>query len=754
MIPSPVRLALAIFLVVPAAAAASRAAEPAAAPDAPPQVSIPAWVRETTGVGYTLSGMTREQREEAVRHGVTISEMNFVDPFYPYYDSALFHKRSPHVPLERIREEIAEYRRLGVRILAVYPPTLQGEVWTAHPDWRRIATDTTEIPEVDMEKFGHGGMLCPLGPYGEFFVSVLEEILEKHPEVDAFSFDGLHHGGGCWCAHCREAYRAETGAEIPPANLDDPAFRRYQAWADARLERLVADAQRRLKRIKPEVALVTWTTNGGRFGHFISLPRNMPARMNLQFDAPDQELWLDETNRGDTILPAFGVAYAWATTNHRVAYSEPYLMSHGNPYGKDSFPGHEILRRMMLCLTHGCGASIAVAQPPRMQEEMWAALDAVRDRREWLVGVEPEPWGALVMSDATKTFYGRSAGLVEARYLANVVGAFRAVTEEHLPVTVTEDWQLTPEFLARRAVVVLPNSACLDDRQVEALDAWVQAGGGLVASLDASLCTPLGDSRGNFALADLLGVDHRGPAATAPGAAADLDVNFAKSLPADWHEKRRGVFRWRSLPGTFLAADTKLATWIGTDPVTFKGPAVRVEPREGTEVLATLEPEGGGPAVPAVTARRHGRGRVVYLAAGVDAAYWQYPYPYERRVLTEAIRWAAGEATPPVRVEAPMCVHATVRRQRHGDSTRRIVHLFNDVNTTGGHALGTDDVPLREETLPIHGIRVTFRPGTVLRRVTLEPEGLVLDVEETPAGPAVTVPRLDVHAMVVAEGAD
>ena len=739
------------LLLLPVALAPWGAILPAAEP-APPPVQIPAWVRETTGVGYTLSGMSREQREEAVRHGVTISEMNFVDPFYPYYDSALLHKRSPHVAIGKIDEEIAEYKRLGVRILAVYPPTLQGEVYEAHPEWRRIATDTREIPSVDMETFGHGGMLCPLGPYGDFFIAVLEEILTKHPDVDAFSFDGLHHGGGCWCAHCRENYRADSGADIPPANLDDPAFRRYQAWADARMENLVARAQERLKRIKPEVALVTWTTNGGRFGHFLSLPRNMPARMNLQFDAPDQELWLDESNRGNTILPAFGVAYAWATTNHRVAFSEPYLMSHGNPYGKDSFPGHEILRRMMLCLTHGCGASVAVSQPPRMQQDLYTALDAVRERREWLVGVEPEPWGALVMSDATKAFYGRSAGLVEDRYLANVVGSFRAVTEEHLPVTVVEDWQLEPEFLARQKVLILPNTACLDDTHVAAIDAWVRDGGGLVASLDASLCDATGDTRGNFALAAILGVDHKGPATSASGqAAADLDVNFAKSLPADWHEKRKGVFQWRFIPGGFFLECPKIAAWVGTDPVTFKGPAVRVEPRAGTEILATIQPEGGGGPLPAVTARRHGRGRVVFLAAGVDAAYWQYPYPYERRVIAGAIRWAAGENEAPVQIEAPMCVHATVRRQRSGDKNRLIVHLFNDVNTTGGHALPVDDVPLREETLPIHGIRVTFRPGTAVERVHLEPGGQEIEVTDDGQGPGVTVPRLDVHAIVVAE---
>ena len=54
---------------------------------------------------------------------------------------------------------------------------------------------------------------------------------------------------------------------------------------------------------------MTWTTNAGRFGHFLSIPRNMPARMNLLLDAPDQEFWLDETNRGTTIVPAFANAY-------------------------------------------------------------------------------------------------------------------------------------------------------------------------------------------------------------------------------------------------------------------------------------------------------------------------------------------------------------------------------------------------------------------------------------------------------------
>src|SRR5207244_11510303 len=131
------------------------------------------------------------------------------------------------------------------------------------------------------------------------------------------------------------------------------------------------------------------STNAGRFGHYLSVPRNMPARLNLLFDAPDQELWMDETNRGTTIVPAFGNAYAWAVTNHRVAFSEPYLLSHGNPYGKDSFPPHEVLRRMMLALTYGAAPSIAVVQPPTLRKAVLDGLDEVKKRKPWLTHKRP-----------------------------------------------------------------------------------------------------------------------------------------------------------------------------------------------------------------------------------------------------------------------------------------------------------------------------------------------------------------------------
>jgi len=593
-------------------------------------------------------------------------------------------------------------------------------------------------------------MLCPLGPYGDFFVAVLAEMLTKHPDIDAFSFDGLHHGGVCYCQHCRANYRKDTGKEIPNANMNDPAFRRYCHWADRRLEALVQTMQAKLKSIKPTVALVTWSTNAGRFGHFLSIPRNMPARMNLLFDAPDQEFWLDETNRGLSLLPAFGCAYAWALTNHRVAFSEPYLMSHGNPYGKDSFPTHEIERRMMLSLAHGCMPSIAVAQPKRMQGPLFAIMDEVGKRKPWVVGRKPEPYAAILVSDNSRVFYGRDPGQVEERYLAHPLGVFRACVEAHIPATLINDWNLTEADLAPYKVLVLPNTACLDSRQVAAIESFVARGGGLIATQETSLFNEWGDPLPQFALANLLGVEYQGLAREKPPS-AEVDSNFALGVGPDYWEKRKNILDFQVGPDSPLNQG-KLSDLIGTDPVTFKGPALRVKTRPETKTLATFAPkeQPGSAPFPAITLRSHGKGKVAYLAGGLDSAYYLYPYPYHRAVLSQLIPLVTPE-TPPFSLTGPMCVHAHLNRQTTEKGDRLVLHLYNDINTTATHAHPAEDVPLREEVIPISRLVVEFPPRYKISSVRWEPFGKELPLEKGAWGTRVIVDRLDVHGMVVAQ---
>jgi hypothetical protein len=364
--------------------------------------------------------------------------------------------------------------------------------------------------------------------------------------------------------------------------------------------------------------------------------------------------------------------------------------------------------------------------------------------------------------------------------------------EEHFPLTLINDWDLTgvtrPESskdvemlstttpfddsgratqnreLSRFKVLVLAGAAALSDSQCEAIREFVRAGGGVVATGETSLCDELGRPRKDFALADLFGISYRGrPATTAQR--ETLDVNFAITVDENYWKQRVGVatLTWGDSP---ILDDPKLRELVPTRSVTFKGPQVLVSELKPDEVIARMTPAGWKDApIPAVIARTFGTGRVVYLPACLDAAMWSYSYPYQRRMLTRLIEWAAGDKSFPIEIEAPMCVQTTFWRQRRlglrpdpaatekkVDAThdRIVLHFFNGLNTTANHGLPAVDVPLREETVPIHGIKVHLREPA-LRQAFIEPGHVPAKLTPGPNGPVIELPPLEIHSMLVLE---
>jgi hypothetical protein len=197
-----------------------------------------------------------------------------------------------------------------------------------------------------------------------------------------------------------------------------------------------------------------------------------------------------------------------------------------------------------------------------------------------------------------------------------------------------------------------------------------------------------------------------------------------------------------------------MKAYVGDNPVTFKGPAVGVQANSTHRgrTIATITPksQAGSAALPAVVTNEFGKGKVVYLAGGFDAAYYLYAYPYERLVMKHAMQWVA-RSRPPVEVQAPHCIHATLNRQTVGGADRLVLQLLNDLNTTAFHALNLDDIPLREETVPIHDIVVKLAPRYSVRQARLQPAGVQLQVTQTEEGTRIEVPRIDLHAIVEIE---
>ncbi len=617
-----------------------------------------------------------------------------------------------------------------------------------HPDWRVYndpsGQNVQAAPPIEENLGTRIG--CNAGPWSDYFIELLVELAEDYG-LDGYSFDGNYHPPICYCPNCQKIYPAETGRPLPEAiNLDSVNYRRYLVWRGEKLEDYYRRTQEKLKAQNPNAVVMSWSANAGRYGHLLTSPRAMSTRMNLLLDLPMQEWWLDETNFGASVAPAFGAAYIRATVGGRPAASEPYLMSHGNPYGTDSFPKHERITRGLLAMTNGSLWPEAFGWPGHADATQ-ATFREIEKRERWLTRTQPAAWGAILVSEQTRQFYAYRD--IAERFLPHVFGTFRVGMEEHLPLTLINDWDLNPQTLAKYRVLVLPNATALSDVQVAAVREYIASGGGLVATGETSLCDELGQPRADFALQDLFGVSYRGRPATVTSR-PELDANFAITVDENYWKQRSGLAMVHWSEGMLLE-NSKLLDLVPLRNVRFRGPMVAVsEPVNASEVLLRMRPDGDKPVeLPAGIARVCGAGRVVYLPAAIDAALWSYSYPYQRVLLANALRWAAQEP-PAIAVESPMCVQTTFMEQSNQTGSRTIVHLFNSTNTTAHRGLPNVEVPLREEAVPIHGIRLRFT-GDAWKSFHVEPGNVAVqsirDGDET----LVSLPPLEIHYMLVGE---
>jgi hypothetical protein len=229
----------------------------------------------------------------------------------------------------------------------------------------------------------------------------------------------------------------------------------------------------------------------------------------------------------------------------------------------------------------------------------------------------------------------------------------------------------------------------------------------------------------------------------------ELDANFALVINDEYWAKRGnvGALRFSDYPDSIFTRDERLRKILPNAQATFKGPVVRPAAFAPPMQPAVLYfPEGSRDAFPVVATGEHGQGRVVYFAAGIDAALFSYAFPYQRVLLSTAVKWAAQ--TPyPITVDAPMCVQSTFWKKPNG---RLIIHLWNGLNTTSDHGQQDVETPLREEAVAIHGIQIRVK-SLAFRSARCEPEGIVLQVRPEGDCNVIAVPPVRIHCAIVLE---
>ncbi len=445
-------------------------------------------------------------------------------------------------------------------------------------------------------------------------------------------------------------------------------------------------------------------------------------------EAPTVEQWLAFQLDNPLTVP-FSIARLVGAAGGREC--EVWMVPTPLQWDRTAAPDIEMMARLYTTLTYG--AVLQFPTSPGRNEQMRTAFDAIRAREPWLIGARPLKWAALVLSWRTPEFYGRGEAL--RKYYHEVMGVFRALSEEHLPVDIVTEADVEEGKLDDYAVALVPNAAILSQAAQAQLRRYVEAGGGLVATHETSRYDLYGTVLPALGLEDLFCARVVGEEESAGWRSDRLWLEADVTTDDGLIE----ASKWDCITST-------PREWLGS--VDWAGRALEVESVGEARVVARRNGlKNNIPTWPAAVLSNHGAGKVAYFPLELGTCYYDTSYPYLRRWLLRTTLWAASEA-PAASVKGPLSLLVTYRRQ--SDPNRLVVHLLNDLSSTGRRPRDAAYLAIREEVLPLHDIEVSTRlPG--IRRAHLEPGGLELLLKREAGVTTVVVPKLEQHALVVFE---
>lgn len=615
-----------------------------------------------------------------------------------YYPTQVpFHHRSAWLgDRDVFGDLVSGCRKLGMVVVArTDPHATYDDVQAAHPDWIAVGADGKQrrhwaAPEM--------WVTCGLGPYNfEFMTEVKREIMSRY-RVDAIFINRWDGSGMCYCEHCRKNFRAASGHELPhTADPQDPARRAYILWHQQRLFELWRLWDAEVRQINPDSCVIPNT--GGGATSSLDMQRIGELAPTLIADR--------QARRGLTVPWANGKnAKEFRATMGRKPIVGIFSVGVEEPYRwKDSVQSEAEIR---LWVADGVANGL---------RPWFTKFSGVLHDERWLKPVE-EIYGryarwekylrnetsiariGLVYSQQTAWFYGD-------RVEDHALGWYQALIEARMPFEMVHDRLLDAAHLSSLKTLILPNIAALSDAQCAQLRAFVERGGGVIATYATSLYDEWGVERKDFGLADLFGVSFKGHKE------GPMQNSYLR-LETDTTTGKRHPLLAGLEDAPRIINGVRRVEVEATRP--FANPPLTLIPSYPDLPMEQVYPRILKTNVPQVYPRQLGTGRVVYFPWDIDRTFWEVLSVDHFKLLRNAVTWATNEE-PSVTVTGPGILDVTLWRQK-ASLTVHLVNLTNPMMMKG---------PVRE-LIPIgeQQVRVRLPDGARAKNVRLLAAGKTL----------------------------
>lgn len=598
----------------------------------------------------------------------------------------------------------------GIRTLAYYSLCWENHAWDHHPDWRYVNADGEQVREG-----GQWGRVCMNSGYkDELVMPQLREIIERYP-VDGLWLDipsptgNPKPGGLCHCQACRNKWQRRLGInELQTLSMAEQLRLDMVTIAD-----YLAEVRAMLKADQPDWALVL---------NAVGRP-TMNRRIKQLCDAGT---WESQPHAGDYLRHS----YAARLGRNDITDLQIMTVRFYEWWGDLSLkPAAQLTTECAAILGNGQVISVgdqanvdASLQPPAY-DVLGESFGFVEAREQIIAGAEPVHHAVVLLPGPDQTLPLGFAATGSRQYPDHPAwrGAHKLLVESHIQVDMVYE-ALAGDDLSRYPMIMLPEPAGYSPQTHEALGAYVQQGGILVAAGHAPMCD------GAFKLADLFGLAYLEPFSTAHPQSQVVHFKPAEPVAAD-------------LPDL---------------PLQLRGPAAKVTLNGAAELASLWLPQAQyqpphrrfrnqfAPAssqrspFPFATVNRIGQGSAVYIAGSIFHSYWRWNHHWLRIFVENVLRHV--DPAIPYRIDAAGKIEANLMRTGD-DLLLNLIHYDLQHGGEGGSIAGIERVH------PVNDIACSVRCGRV-DSVTLEPEGQAIDFEHDGQTCRFTVPRIEYLAMI------
>jgi len=614
-----------------------------------------------------IAATARRIGANAIRVGV------FSHQGHAYYPSAV----APEAPGLDGRDLLGEFeaacRREGIR-LVVYLNSkwVSEEGRDEHPDWVVLqengpASFRAHDPSVELNIHP----MCPCSPFMEYYLSIVAEVVAVS-SPDAIYVDNFAIVPFCRCPSCVERFGAPIPDRVPWQAAPPQRYLDWLVQESRRIARRIAAAARSRRADMPVVF------NRGQFWSLYGT-----------FSPEDNRLYAHDI--ADAIHAESAVRFygeSFTHINQQCAFGRSidlpvwtWVEYAAYPFSYAPCPPAETKIKAAKVLANGgrpmvwnmaCAPSGGLSGMDGIRE----VFELVRRHPECFKGVSFRKFAAILHSSENLRAVCRGDNAVLNAYRKNFTGAYDLALRNHLPFDFLLDDHVTLERLREYDVLILPNVGFLSPERSRAIERYVEQGGAVFATFETSLRNAAGERGEDFGLDRLFG------------------AHFAGELGEQWEGYCAGYCRFLpEHPAALRDPDQDVLPVGGRYLAVRSSDAAAALLRRCRYYCDSLQAQTQHPAV---VARRHGNGRVIYVPGEFFRFYHERGLPACREFFSRSLRWLVDNCLPVV-TDLPDTVEVTLARTADGAD---VVHL---VNCTFDGRRPVDYIP------PIAGKRLRLR---------------------------------------------